>query len=304
MSDCKKALSSMFILFFRLIIFCCCLPWLEISCKETANDFSFIEFTQGCKELLQHYNVKQLSGPSWNLLKQQYHQAQEFLQNKNSLTTTLPIPHLIHFIWVGPKPLPKDFERFLQSWRTKHPDWQIILWRDRDILKFRLKNYVAFRKAKNYGEKSDIARYEILYRMGGLYVDTDFECLRNFEELHHHFELYTGISYDLTGNLFNGLIGSIPGHPILQYCIEKIGKIDWNKVTYNGSGHEILQRTGPLLFTEAFFAHASTSLATVALPPIYFYPWPNFPECRRHAIHYIQNTEAYAVHHWHTSWLK
>ena len=34
---------------------------------------------------------------------------------------------------------------------------------------------------KILGEKSDIFRYEILYRFGGVYVDTDFECIKPFE---------------------------------------------------------------------------------------------------------------------------
>jgi inositol phosphorylceramide mannosyltransferase catalytic subunit len=31
--------------------------------------------------------------------------------------------------------------------------------------------------------QSDIARYEILLQVGGVYIDTDFECLRNVEPL-------------------------------------------------------------------------------------------------------------------------
>ena len=35
----------------------------------------------------------------------------------------------------------------------------------------------------NFGEKSDILRLEILYQMGGIYVDMDFECLQNMDNL-------------------------------------------------------------------------------------------------------------------------
>jgi mannosyltransferase OCH1-like enzyme len=41
----------------------------------------------------------------------------------------------------------------------------------------------AFDRASNFGEKSDIWRYEILFRLGGVYVDTDFECVRPFDSL-------------------------------------------------------------------------------------------------------------------------
>ena len=36
----------------------------------------------------------------------------------------------------------------------------------------------VFERAINPGMKSDIFRYEILKQIGGLYVDTDFECLK------------------------------------------------------------------------------------------------------------------------------
>ncbi len=39
-----------------------------------------------------------------------------------------------------------------------------------------LQKHGAYDQADNYGFKSDIARYEILYRFGGVYVDTDYEC--------------------------------------------------------------------------------------------------------------------------------
>ena len=39
-------------------------------------------------------------------------------------------------------------------------------------------NEKQFLQAKNFGCKSDIARYEILHKFGVIYVDTDFEALK------------------------------------------------------------------------------------------------------------------------------
>lgn len=50
-------------------------------------------------------------------------------------------------------------------------------------INFKLKNVEALKCAKNYGEKSDILRYEILCQFGGIYVDCDFECLKSFDGL-------------------------------------------------------------------------------------------------------------------------
>ena len=42
----------------------------------------------------------------------------------------------------------------------------------------------AYAKAPNFGEASDILRYGLLLTQGGLYVDTDFECVQSVEALH------------------------------------------------------------------------------------------------------------------------
>ena len=77
-----------------------------------------------------------------------------------------------------------------QSWIKYHPGWQYILWTDEEIEKLNLVNKPLYRACKSYGAKSDIARYEILYRYGGLYVDCDFECLQPFDIFHHSCEFY------------------------------------------------------------------------------------------------------------------
>ena len=48
-----------------------------------------------------------------------------------------------------------------------------------DVKSIILKNKKAYSLAKNWGMKSDILRYEILQKFGGVYIDTDYECLQN-----------------------------------------------------------------------------------------------------------------------------
>ena len=44
-------------------------------------------------------------------------------------------------------------------------------------------NRAAFDSAESFAMKSDILRYELLLRYGGLYCDLDFECLRSIKPL-------------------------------------------------------------------------------------------------------------------------
>ena len=137
------------------------------------------------------------------------------------------IPKIIHQIWLG-TPLPVRYQQFQATWKKFHPDWEYRLWTDADVEDFHMINRKAFDKSVNYAERANIFRYEILDRFGGLYVDTDFECLQPFDLVHSFYEFYTGMAtVDRITLINNGLIASIPGHPILKACIANLNKKDY-----------------------------------------------------------------------------
>lgn len=72
------------------------------------------------------------------------------------------IPRTIHFIWLG-SPLPTTFAYMIDSFRRLHDSsvWDIKIWNDDDdLLSGTLES--CFKKAANYGMKSDILRYEVI----------------------------------------------------------------------------------------------------------------------------------------------
>ena len=159
------------------------------------------------------------------------------------------IPKIIHQIWLGSaRPSSSKYMAWFASWITHHPGWAIRWWHDADVVALRqrgeFRNARAFDAAENFGEKSDILRYEILLRHGGLYVDTDMECLASFERLHKgghsvgngHLSFYTGFSNTATVELNNGIIGSVPGHSILRKLVDSISKLPPRKVKPELSG--------------------------------------------------------------------
>src|ERR1700722_4591002 len=42
------------------------------------------------------------------------------------------VPKVVHFIWLGPKPFPRESVENVRSWIAKHPDWTIKFWTDRE----------------------------------------------------------------------------------------------------------------------------------------------------------------------------
>jgi len=107
---------------------------------------------------------------------------------------TSTIPSVLHQIWLGPRPPPAELERRAAAFAALHPTWTRTLWRDGDVAAFGLANAAAFRAARNWGEKSDIARYEILLRHGGVYADCDFEFLRPLDGLVATCDAFVGFS--------------------------------------------------------------------------------------------------------------
>ena len=211
---------------------------------------------------------------------------------------TVKIPKIIHQIWIG-STLPKEFEAFVQSWIDFHSngDWRYILWDDAKIAQLSLYNQAFYDAAQNFGQKADIARWEILYHFGGLYVDMDCECLRSFDDLHYAYDLYVGLQPldSQVVQLNNALVGAAPNHPVIQHCILTIPD-DWNK--YRG----VPQTTGPVHFTRSFYLMANKyGTCDIALPAPYFYPLGVTDKYANKKM--WQEHGAYAVHWWAKSWM-
>ncbi len=235
----------------------------------------------------------------WEILKRLY-----ITYNPNNVkpSSELRIPKIIHQIWLGSH-FPKHYERYQKSWLTYHPGWLYKLWTDADVKNFTWSNQNSkklFDDAQNYGEKSDILRYELLYRYGGLYVDVDFECLKPLDDLHYCYDVYVGIEQAQRLEINNALIGAAPEHPFLKFCIESLRD--------QGSKRDfmaIMQRSGPVFFTKCFMhCIALYEDSMFAFPVSYFYPIP-IKTGAYHTLNQVANyiqPETYAVHYWNSSW--
>lgn len=92
------------------------------------------------------------------------------------------IPHTIHYIWFGGGAKPKNFSRYLASWKKFFPGWEIIEWNESNYDIDRFAYVREAYDAKMYAFASDCARFDILFEYGGIYMDTDVEVLKPFPE--------------------------------------------------------------------------------------------------------------------------
>ncbi len=271
--------------------------------SKNVTEKLIVSFHEGMKNSFWYYPALVEEDEWWQQAKNLY---DKYVSNELEYSRYPQIPKIIHQIWLGSS-LPDKYKTWQQSWKECHPDWEYKLWTDKDIEEFGLVNKYWYDKAVNYAQKADIARYEILYREGGLYVDTDFECLYAFDIFHHSYDFYVGImQWKSEFRLCNALIGSVPGHPILRRCIETM---NLNNEYDTDLRQNITYTTGPWHLTNCFNKEALNGKKVVAFPVGYFYPWPWYKRKRgkgaknsaRKIARWIKR-ETFAIHHWEESW--
>jgi len=238
--------------------------------------------------------------PIWTMLEDNFDKY--YLDNQVELN----IPKKIHQIWLGGD-FPDKYKRIRDTWIQKNPDWEYKLWIDNDIEEFKLENIDSFSKINNLGSKSDIFRYEILYRYGGLYIDTDFECLTSFNDL-TYLDFFTGTGHVNEPEVFNGLIACKKEYKLIRKLIDDI------KVVQTNNFDEIITLTGPKYFSNILFEYIKNNLdeKIVVFPTTFFYP---FPAVYRHSVRNdnidsqniikkFYSDKSHCVHLWYTSWQK
>src|SRR3954447_25116694 len=197
----------------------------------------------------------------------------------------LSIPRVFHRVWLGGAPIPAEYEAFARTWLDHHPGWEMVTWTDDTLPP--LRNQALFEGATTAAGRADIARYEILHLHGGVYVDTDFECLRNIEELLDGVDAFSATE---DGNHISiGIMGAVPGHPVFARAVEELGA---HAAARPGRGPN--ETTGPHFFT----AVASGCDELVVFGRELFYPYYMDEPWRRGESF----PDAYAVHHWANSW--
>lgn len=141
--------------------------------------------------------------------------------------------------------------------------------------------------------KADIARYEIVLREGGLYVDTDFEPLRPFDDTISNVDLLVG--EEAPGILANGLFAAKPGHPFLQFVVDQLPASCRGLPSAPPN-----ERTGPGLFNRCFerwYPDDKPGVRILRRDEVYPYSYLQ-PHLRDRRF-----PSALAVHHWAKSWM-
>ena len=140
------------------------------------------------------------------------------------------IPKVIHYIWLGGKPLPELVKKCMESWKKYCPDWEIKRW-DESNLDVNFCDYCrdAY-KEKKYAFASDVLRFKIIKENGGVYLDVDVELLKPLDDLLNQ-KCFMG--YELWGDIFSIAPGLILGSEKNGVIVSEIFDMYLKEKLYN-----------------------------------------------------------------------
>lgn len=170
----------------------------------------------------------------------------------------MTIPRIIHQTW-NTEQTPDHLTAYAQSWKDKHPDWEYRLWTDEQNRWFIAQEYPWFlSQYDGYPraiQRVDAVRYCILHRLGGLFVDLDFEARRSIEPLLEGRRCVFGLEPDEHAAhhgrakiISNAFMAAEPGHPFLAEVIQRLPEY----TIYEHVKQPVLETTGPFMLTNMY----------------------------------------------------
>lgn len=207
------------------------------------------------------------------------------------------IPKIIHYFWIGEKPLGEKEIKCMESWKRFCPDYEIKLWNEKNY-DFSKNEYMREAlKAKKYGFVPDYARLDIIYNYGGIYLDTDVELIKPLDDL-LGLKGFCGFENKQKVNL-GQIFAAEAGHEIVKLMRDEYNEINFlnENGTINTTASPVIQTTSlrraglKLNGEKQVLANGFT-----VFPPDFFSPY----DFETETIKKTANT--YSIHHYAATW--
>lgn len=219
------------------------------------------------------------------------------------------IPKIIHYCWFGGKPEPEDVKKCIASWKKYLPDYKIIRWDETNYDVHRNKYMSDAYKERKWAFVSDYCRLDVVYLYGGIYLDTDVEVLRSWDDLLTE-EMFCGFEIrdpivikDITKVEYSVAFGLGFGckqkHPVIKEMLDLYEKLNF----YNNDGSLNLIAC-PRYQTEVLCNHGLIPNnetqrfdSGIAFSPEYFCPQSNITDKML-----MLTDRTYSIHHFSRTW--
>jgi hypothetical protein len=213
------------------------------------------------------------------------------------------IPAQLHYCWFGGA---TEQRRALRAgWQSLHPDAQIVRW-DESNAPLEHPYLAAVLRRRCYSKAADFMRLWVAIHHGGIYLDTDVECVRSLEPLRTRaffvgFQRESG--FDQLECVNSAVLGATRGHWAAVELMERLLDHDDGSRPPMESGPRLISRF--LVELGLQYSDDEVRISRPGRDPLHvlprraFYPYSWLEPPDRTRI----GPDTFVVHHWDGSWV-
>ncbi|KHE69239.1 glycosyl transferase [Halobacillus sp. BBL2006] len=207
------------------------------------------------------------------------------------------IPKIIHYCWFGGKEKPKIVKHCLKSWDKYLSDYELKEWNEQNFDIYSNKYVKEAYDAGKFAFVSDYVRLFVLFYEGGIYLDTDVEVFKPFDDLLFN-ESFWG--FEQENYIATSTIGARKHHSFIKRFLDTYEEKNFinesgafNLVTNVAAVTDLLKGKGLILNGEYQYIEGVGGF----YPQTYFSPF-DYINYRR-----LNDETTYAMHYFHKSWM-
>lgn len=197
------------------------------------------------------------------------------------------IPKKIHYCWFGKGEIPPLNKACMETWGVYLEEYAFKRWDETNCPKNLFIEYHL--EQGNWAFVSDYVRLYALYTEGGIYLDTDFEVVKEFDNL---LDNSAFAAWESDEHINNAIAGSVKGNSFFNDCMKYMLNRHRQKESYH---------TSPVVTTNVY----NTKNYNVKIyDKELFYPYNPYDSSRKIKVlmQSMLTKETYAIHHWAKSW--
>jgi mannosyltransferase OCH1-like enzyme len=129
------------------------------------------------------------------------------------------IPKIIHCCWLSDDAFPEDTKKYMETWKKRLIDYKILLWNSKN---FNINDHLWVKQAfevKKYAFAADYIKFHSLYNYGGIYLDSDVEVIKPFDDLLDT-NILLAYENDETKEIEGGIFGAEKNSAFIKSCLD------------------------------------------------------------------------------------
>ena len=202
----------------------------------------------------------------------------------------------IHYCWFGKGEKPDIVKKCIKTWEDKLSEYEIIEWNE-DNFDINCNQYVkeAY-EAKKFAFVSDYVRVYALYNYGGIYLDTDVEVFKSFDDLLDNESIW---GFEQENYIATSTIGAKKENKIIGEFLNLYENISFYKEDGSYNNLTNVAMITDLLKNKGVKMNGQyQKIEDVTFYPQTFFSPYDYINCRK-----FITEDTYCMHHFYKSWL-